>query len=122
MLACLEIDLAIMCASVPIFWPVIEAKFSHIFVTHEVRITEHQRLDDHGIGYELEHTGSLKSQRSMSGNRTSEEELTRENTRNPFGHYKDPYVVAHVNPLAEDVPGTGVETEVQSKPQPKWRL
>ncbi|KAF2662118.1 hypothetical protein K491DRAFT_686609 [Lophiostoma macrostomum CBS 122681] len=121
-LSCVEIDLAIACASTPIFWPVIESKLSEIFVTHEVRITEHRRLDEHGLEYELEHSGSIKSH-SMGGNRTSEEGLTREHTGDPFAHYKDQYVVALVDPLAsESAPGVGIETEVKSKPQPKWQL
>lgn len=120
-LSCLEIDLAIICASMPIFWPVLESKLSQIFVTHEVHVTEHRRVSTYGLEHELEHrSSSIKSGRTGSGH--SEAELTREETRN---HYKDQYVMAHVDPFAaEQIPGAGiaVETEVQSQPKPKWRI
>jgi len=38
-LAALEIDLALICASLPVFWPVIEKSLGSIFVTYEVEVT-----------------------------------------------------------------------------------
>jgi hypothetical protein len=49
--SCLEVDFAIICASMPIFWPVFVASLPQIFVTKEVIVTHHQRLDD-GIGFD----------------------------------------------------------------------
>jgi hypothetical protein len=123
MLSCLEIDLAIMCASMPIFWPVLEQSFSQIFVTSEVRIsTENRHIEEAGRGYELDgRTGSLKSE---SGN--SRESLTRgaaNVTVDPYAHYKDRYILARVHPFENDNhPGVGVETEVASRPKPKWAI
>jgi hypothetical protein len=75
-LSCLEVDFAIMCASMPIFWPVVFASLSQIFVTKEVRVTHHQRLTGSseqgmciGAEYELGdgRTTSLKSHTSRDG-------------------------------------------------------
>ncbi|EDU42271.1 conserved hypothetical protein [Pyrenophora tritici-repentis Pt-1C-BFP] len=63
--SCLEIDFAIMCASMPIFWPTVVASWSHIFVTNEVRVTSHERLPDESQdNFELQRTNSTKSQGS----------------------------------------------------------
>jgi len=66
--SCLEIDFAIMCASMPIFWPTMVASLSQIFVTKEVHVT-HQRLDEDSWGdnYEMETQGSMKSKSSQEG-------------------------------------------------------
>lgn len=44
--SCLEVDFAIICASIPIFWPVIVASLPQIFVTKEVIVTHHKRFSD----------------------------------------------------------------------------
>lgn len=124
-LSCLEIDLAIMCASMPVFWPVLEKSLAAIFVTREVHITHNERLDDRGLNYELEHQGVGRhgSVKSESGH--SRESLTRQisNDGGLSDHYKDQYVLAQVDPLAgENMPGLGVETNVDSKPKPSWRI
>lgn len=38
-LACLEVDLASVCAALPIFWPVLTTAWGRIFVTTEVSVT-----------------------------------------------------------------------------------
>jgi hypothetical protein len=119
-LSCIEVDLAITCASMPIFWPILEKSLSHIFVTSEVRIsTEHRHIEEAGRGYELKgRTGSMKSD---SGN--SRESLTREPTNvDPYAHYKEQYAVAQGDPFALDNLGPSIETEVASKPKPKWAI
>lgn len=46
-LSCMEVDLAAVCASLPVFWPVIQKSIgSVIIVTHEVKITREQRAGD----------------------------------------------------------------------------
>ncbi|KAI4942274.1 hypothetical protein J4E91_010248 [Alternaria rosae] len=60
-ISCLEIDFAIMCASMPIFWPTVMASWTQIFVTNEVRVTHHERLDDSRDNFELVRNTSLKS-------------------------------------------------------------
>lgn len=43
-LSAIELDLAAVCASLPVFWPVIQKSIgSVIIVTHEVKITREQR-------------------------------------------------------------------------------
>ncbi|KAJ4294371.1 hypothetical protein N0V90_008061 [Kalmusia sp. IMI 367209] len=129
-LSCLEIDLAIMCASMPIFWPVIEQSFAAIFVTKEIQITEQRRYSfaDHGLAYELEHSDTMRRQGSMkSESATSRESLViaREMSGNELDeHYKDPYLAAQVDPFRDiaQEPGIGVQTNVDSKPKDKWRL
>ncbi|KAK6211741.1 hypothetical protein QIS74_11005 [Colletotrichum tabaci] len=38
-LAILEIDIAAICASIPVFWPVLQSSMGMIFVTREVKVT-----------------------------------------------------------------------------------
>jgi hypothetical protein len=41
--SCLEVDFAIMCASMPIFWPSVMAAWTEIFVTNEVTVVSDRR-------------------------------------------------------------------------------
>ncbi len=61
-ISCLEVDFAIMCASMPIFWPTVVANWSAIFVTKEVHITHQNRSD-----FEMYRPTSLKSTTSQDG-------------------------------------------------------
>lgn len=130
LLSCIEIDLAIMCASMPIFWPILEKSISAIFITREIHVTEHRRIDEHGLAFELEHTTRLKgdgegregSIKSDSGH--SRESLTRgQSTAAELDvHYKDQYVVAQVDPFASQNELAGNEVEVETMAKPKWRI
>jgi hypothetical protein len=138
-LSCLEINLAITCASMPVFWPHIEKSITAIFVTHEIHMSEHNRLDDQS--YEMERTkdggrlrlGSVGSvgHGGSSSRSNSQQSLTRERSlsggddKDVIDHYKDPYNVAQIDPLAaeEVTVGTGVTTNVGSHPdKPKWNI
>ena len=67
-LSCLEIDFAIMAASMPIFWPTVLASWSGIFVTKEVHVTHHQRFDESNADFmEMNRSNSLKSMASTEG-------------------------------------------------------
>jgi hypothetical protein len=44
LLSMLEVHIASICASVPIFWPVVTEKWDKIFVTQEIKITTEERL------------------------------------------------------------------------------
>ncbi|KNG51584.1 hypothetical protein TW65_91070 [Stemphylium lycopersici] len=82
-ISCLEIDFAIMCASMPIFWPTVIANWSHIFVTNEVRVTSHERLaSDSRDNFEL---SRRNSERSATG---STKGLTRVGSEGQSPHYK----------------------------------
>ncbi|PVH94605.1 hypothetical protein DM02DRAFT_477858, partial [Periconia macrospinosa] len=62
----LEVDFAIITASIPIFWPVIIASMPQIFVTQEIHVTTHSRLDDTNQ-FEMGRPQSLKSNASTEG-------------------------------------------------------
>ena len=116
-LSCLEIDLAIVCASMPIFWPVIQKSLSAIFVSHEIQVVE-TRIDDHGLAYELEHTKTRGHQSLRSSSGTSTHELTND----PEDGYKDGYSVG-IDPLSiEAQSGQGLHTEVKGQGKKKWQI
>lgn len=105
-LSALEVDFAIICASIPIFWPVIISKMPQIFVTQEVHVTRAARSPiNNNVEYELSGAYSLKSN-------GSEENLTHLQTpaRN---YYKDPHVMDHVTGKLEST--TQVVYEKQKK-------
>ena len=52
----------------PIFWPTVVANWGHIFITNEVRVTSHERLDSLTQDQiELTRVASLKSVDSAKG-------------------------------------------------------
>lgn len=68
--SCLEVDFAIMCASIPIFWPTVKAVWNQITVTKEVIVTSESRYQNTQAEYLEMHTddtASLDSQGSKSG-------------------------------------------------------
>ncbi|KAF2625596.1 hypothetical protein BU25DRAFT_473709 [Macroventuria anomochaeta] len=116
-LSCLEIDLAIICASIPIFWPVIQKSFSAIFVSHEIEVVE-TRVDDHGLAYELEHMKTRGHHSLNSSSGTSTHELTNEMEDG----YKESYSVG-IDPLSiEAQSGRGLHTNINSEPKKKWEI
>ncbi|KAL1641285.1 hypothetical protein SLS58_006187 [Diplodia intermedia] len=91
-LSCLEVDIAVLCASIPIFWPLISAlTFGKIFVVDEVIVRteerERQRPDTPGSETEL---------------RTYQSRTSGRHTPDASKHYKDPFVVDHVRPIGTD--------------------
>ncbi|KAF1927875.1 uncharacterized protein M421DRAFT_421069 [Didymella exigua CBS 183.55] len=62
-ISCLEVDFAIICASMPIFWPIVVTNWNAIFVTKEVHITHQDRVQ----GFEMGRPTSLKSTASQEG-------------------------------------------------------
>ena len=61
-LACLEVDTAILAACMPVFWPVVESGFYGIFVTKEVHVTSH-RLSEYGDIELAEESASVQTSR-----------------------------------------------------------
>ena len=47
--AALEVDVAILAVSCPVFWPLVEEHFFGIVVRHEVRVTSHERAGFDGL-------------------------------------------------------------------------
>jgi hypothetical protein len=118
-LSCLEIDLAIICASMPVFWPVFERGLASIFVSFEVKVTEEHVQDDFGLAYELEHTKSKGQESIRSGSGTSMEGLTRDDEDGG----KIPKFSIGPDPLDEETrAGVGFHTNVEARPKPKWEI
>lgn len=115
-LSCLEIDLAIICASMPIFWPMIEKSLSAIFVSFDVEVVE-ERVNDHGLAYELEHRTTRQG--SIKSNDTSTHELM--NDEESGNAVRKVYTVG-IDPLDEEARTTGLRTDVRTAPKPKWEL
>jgi hypothetical protein len=109
LLAALEVNCASICASVPIFWPVISPYFGTIFVTQEVRV-EHEYRDM----FDEESKGRKDLSRSSRGSQT---ELTTMESRTPSGndHLDGYYVSGHPDPLkSPGAKGPGTHTRVRS--------
>jgi hypothetical protein len=120
LLSCLEIDLAIICASMPVFWPVFERGLASIFVSYEIKVSEeHVRNEDYGLAYELEHTKSKGQESTRSGSGTSMEGLTRDEEDGG----KMPKFSIGPDPLDEEtIAGVGFQTNIEAKPKPKWKV
>ncbi|RDW67060.1 hypothetical protein BP5796_09809 [Coleophoma crateriformis] len=118
--ACLEVDAASICASIPIFWPVLVARFDEIFVTREITITqEHRRLSELGEGNDIElwrsrSTRGGKQESTYSGGE-SEAPLDDTKKQGNTSNYVDRYVIDQIDPLREDKKG-GVESSVTVGP------
>jgi hypothetical protein len=121
-LSCLEIDLAIFCASVPIFWPVIQKSISAIFVSYEVKIEEQRIEDGHGLAYTLEHMKSSGPE-SLRSSSASIYGLT--DTLDNTGSEESPpqKFSVGVDPLGPEAQsGVGLQTHIHSEPKAKWEL
>ncbi|OHW98770.1 integral membrane protein [Colletotrichum incanum] len=104
-LACVEVDLAMVASSVPIFWPVLRQKFPGIFVTKEVAVTrEARRLESVELDDDI---GTEEGRRSRVG---SEASLRQEN-RGAGVRYMDEFVANQVDPLRRS---KSVVTEVKA--------
>ncbi|KAF2864670.1 hypothetical protein BDV95DRAFT_445603, partial [Massariosphaeria phaeospora] len=66
----LELNLALITASIPVFHVYLAKYLAQIFVTKEIIVQRHERMSDQGADYEMDRPGSWKSN-------TSEERLTR---------------------------------------------
>lgn len=94
----LEVETAILCASIPIFWPIFKGlSRNKIFVTHEVEVRTERRnthIEERELGYPSSSEGS-----------SSTTELARHESEEQR-YYKDSYVAAWVLPGFEG-PGDG---------------
>jgi hypothetical protein len=108
--SCLEVDFAIMCASMPIFWPVIVASLNGVFITKEVHVVAHSRYNK-DEEYEMGRPTSLKSSLSQEG-------LTRAGMSDLPTDYQDEFVRDHVTGKIPDY----AEVEVKKKPsRGRWK-
>ncbi|ORY60675.1 uncharacterized protein BCR38DRAFT_467728 [Pseudomassariella vexata] len=130
LLAVLETDVAGICASIPVFWPVLTAELDRIFVTQEIKIERAHRFSNMGDAeeYELQRgtTAELQhTERSLHSRTTSEESLNQnpdsKQARVKESHYMDEYVAAQVDPLNVT---HGVESHITSQGmvKKKWKV
>ncbi|KAH8651126.1 hypothetical protein BX600DRAFT_516720 [Xylariales sp. PMI_506] len=118
LLGTLEVDTAIICASVPVFWPTLSSKLNAIFVTKEVTIHRMNRSSHFDEAFEL--GGRYRQQASLnhlSRSRTTSQSTLGliESLEHDIGkdkHYRDKYILGQVDPLNNT---TAVETEVTAK-------
>ncbi|CAJ2503568.1 Uu.00g109620.m01.CDS01 [Anthostomella pinea] len=112
LLAVLEVDAAAVCASVPIFWPVLTVQWGKIFVTQEVAITHETRYgyDDH---HNHDDEDGLRRGTTHSRTGSELEIISGKGSRlNDPGHYQDSYILSQVDPLRS--PSTRVQTSARS--------
>ncbi|KAI3553261.1 hypothetical protein CABS01_10236 [Colletotrichum abscissum] len=116
-LSAVEVDLAMVASSVPIFWPVLRQRFPGIFVTKEVEVTrEVRRLES----VELEDDMEMEpDRRSRVG---SEASLRQENINQgggAGGRYMDEFIVNQVDPLRK-AKSTVTEVKAGDEAQGGW--
>ncbi|KAI0602255.1 hypothetical protein F4775DRAFT_581636 [Biscogniauxia sp. FL1348] len=116
-LGIIEIDLASICASVPVFWPVITDSIGKIFVTQEVHVThQHRRLSgDDDDRYELQQTSTSPSQHSRVGSEVSLKLVLTGTKSQVRDHYQDSYVKNSVLPLGVSDKEATSEAQVMSE-------
>jgi hypothetical protein len=116
-LGMLEVDLTCIGASVPVFWPIVRDRFGTIFVTREIKISVAERNIDE---MNLQRSESLYSHDGSEGRRLWEESsgTSRGKANRSDGHYKDTYIMDHVDPLRKK----GVESVVTAQNTSQTRL
>ncbi|KAF3055118.1 hypothetical protein GL218_07726 [Daldinia childiae] len=123
-LGALEVNVASICASVPIFWPSLKARLDEIFVTREVTITLHRRSNrfsgDVADNIELQRTASEDRENkwkrcpSRAGSESSQSRLAEiAPVEKRTQHYMDDFILNQVDPLRRKG-GFVVESEIVS--------
>ncbi|KAI1492977.1 hypothetical protein F5X96DRAFT_667179 [Biscogniauxia mediterranea] len=116
-LGVIEIELASICASIPVFWPVITESIGKIFVTQEVHVThQHRRLSgDDDDRYELQQTSTSPSQHSRVGSEVSLKLVLTGTKSQVRDHYQDSYVKNSVLPLGVSDKEATSEAQIMSE-------
>ncbi|KAH8200488.1 hypothetical protein TruAng_005381 [Truncatella angustata] len=99
LLAALEINAASICASVPIFWPVLSSGWSGIFVTQEVKITHESRYIDDEDRDSLTRSGSMHSRNGSESQISIVESGGARGNKDGKKHYRDSFILRQVDPL-----------------------
>ncbi|KAK8070425.1 hypothetical protein PG997_010628 [Apiospora hydei] len=120
-LATLEVNFASICASIPVFWPVLTARLDKVFVTREIKIERIHRFET--VDEDAELNGKYLGD---NGVELQPSHRTRSNSGNDGGiggsanqyggnssHYLDEYVAAQVDPLSSM---GKVELEISAQP------
>lgn len=110
-LATLEVNFASICASMPVFWPVLTARLDKIFVTQEVKIERVHRFETvedsielqrevsgggHGAG---EGPGGVSLHSRVGSEASLNRTLSGQHAGSRQSHYMDEYIAAQVDPL-----------------------
>lgn len=130
-LAAVEVDMAVVCASVPVFWPVLHSTGFEIFITKEVQVTSESRLgsiDHTEEAIELQFAGAMPAgagagtnmldrQASLRSKAGSEENLHKASSRHSsdgshHGHYNHKFGLSEVDPSSR-TPWTQPSTRVK---------
>lgn len=138
-LGAVEVDMAVICASVPVFWPVLKSGGFQILITREVQVTSRlMSNDDAGKGTKLQYT-TMPPDANIGANRLARHESlqskdgSEENLRmassgynssdgGPLGGSDDMYGLSNMDPSGKarwKQPGTQVVVSAQhgiSKP------
>ncbi|KAI0136474.1 hypothetical protein BJ170DRAFT_13574 [Xylariales sp. AK1849] len=126
-LGVLEVDFAAICASIPIFWPVLEQQWGSIFITQEIKVTHEDRYDDHF---------STANHHNRTGSETELKRVESNRTVGGLGgagagagaHYDDMFVMRSVDPLmdsaGDSMPSVqvGVRSDNTKNKGRKWHL
>ena len=111
LLASVETNLASICASVPIFWPVLSRRLEMIFVTKEVEVNYEERKSEVGAA---ESEVDLKQGIGSEGSETCSKKAGWGNGN--WTHYEDDYIRDQVDPLRPATAGGGFEAKIQGEP------
>lgn len=102
LLGVVEVNLASICACVPIFWPVLSARVERIFVTQEIKITRAQRYSLDGDDQIELAQSENGSSHSRSGSIAKLQQSTSSSIQpDTSKHYMDEYVREQVDPLRD---------------------
>lgn len=110
--------MATICASVPVFWPVLTSKLDQIFVTQEIKIERAHRFSTIDDEYELQRGASGDLEYGVHSRDTSQSSLhdgdsKAYQSKSKDTHYKDRYIRAQVDPLSDR---GRVESEITAQP------
>ncbi|KAI1077736.1 hypothetical protein F5B20DRAFT_582846 [Whalleya microplaca] len=130
-LGMLEVNIASICASVPIFWPSLTARLDQIFITREIEITSTHRYSTGSCDDEIELHRSvseiddkrLKTLHSRAESESSQSRLAAIGLPMTQAHYADQFIVGQVDPFNKAL--FTVESEIVSsgvKRKPSTRV
>lgn len=118
-LAVLEVDVAAVCASIPIFWPALTSEWGRILVTNEIRITTEDRFndDDQSALTAIDRHGGRAHSRTESTSPLSDLKRvssSRSVARGKETHYQDTYILQQVDPFRGETLDAGHRVEASS--------
>ena len=120
-LSSLEVNLAIISASMPVFWPLVQKSFSAIFVSFEVEVKE-ERVADTNADYEMKRKGSHDAASVKSGTGSVQWLIKDEEQGWDLSKQYTPTPPAPIDPWTNGWNENQVRTDIKSKAKPKWDM